>query len=254
LSGLTRTFSRLAGVWLIIALAGLWELSVAVELIDSPTLPGFSQVALAFWKLFEDGTLAEVLGSTLARLAAGYVLASAMGIILGMVMGYFAVVHRLLEPLVEFLRPIPSPAYIPIAILFFGIGDTMKVLVIAFAAFFPVLINTIAGIRTIDPVLRQTGYTLGLSTWQSIVKISVPNAMVSIMTGLRISIAIALIVTVISEMVAGNSGIGFFIISSQQAFRIPELYAAVVALGVVGYCLNAAFVALERRTLRWAGQ
>jgi ABC-type nitrate/sulfonate/bicarbonate transport system permease component len=243
--------SAASGVLLILALGGLWEFVVKSGTVDTPTFPALSEVLRTFWELIRDGTFATVFGSSLKRLFIGYAIASLLAVVIGLLMGSFRSIHRLLDPVVEILRPIPSPAYIPMAILFLGIGDRMKIFIVAFSSFFPILLNTISGVRNVDPVIVNTGRTLGLRTRQIVWKIVIPSGAPYILTGMRISLAIALIVTVIAEMVAGNSGIGFFIVSNQRTFHIAEMYAGVIALAVVGFSLNKIFVAIERRLLKW---
>ncbi len=256
LSGSSRARGQLrlpslSGVALILFLCVLWELSVQLEVVDSPNWPALSDVLLAFWDLLRDGTLLSVFGTSLRRLAIGYALAVVAGVSLGLVMGYFRWAQRLFEPVVEVLRPIPSPAYIPVAILFLGIGDSMKVFMVAFSAFFPILLNTIAGVRSVDPILLDTARTFGLGTRAIVRKIVLPASLVYIFTGLRISLAIALILTVIAEQVAGNSGVGFYLLSAQRSFLIPQMYATVVGLAIVGFALNRLFLLVERRALPW---
>lgn len=253
-SAATKARSRvsgLSGVGLILLLCLLWELSVRLEVIVSPNWPALSEVLVAFWDLLRDGTLFTVFGTSLRRLAIGYAAAVVAGVSLGLVMGYFRWAQRLFEPIVEVLRPIPSPAYIPVAILFLGIGDSMKVFMVAFSAFFPILLNTITGVRSVDPILLDTARTFGLSTRAIVRKIVFPASLVYIFTGLRISLAIALILTVIAEQVAGNSGVGFYLLSAQRSFLIPEMYATVVGLAIVGFGLNRLFLFVERRALPW---
>lgn len=243
--------SRASGVGLIVLLGLLWEASVRFDLMTSPNWPALSRVIVAFFELLTDGTFVEVFVPSIRRLAIGYVLAGVAGVLFGLAMGYFRWVDRLLDPLVEVLRPIPSPAYIPMAILFLGIGDSMKVFMIAFAAFFPILLNTVSGVRNVEPVLIDTGRTFGLGTRGILRKIILPSSSVYIFTGLRISLAIALILTVIAEMVAGNSGIGFYILNAQRSFLVPQMYASVIALAILGFALNKLFVVVESKALSW---
>lgn len=250
-SWLRARLSATTGIALILALCLAWEASVRFSIIESPNWPALSEVFEALWTLLTDGTLASVFGSSARRLAIGYGLAAIVGVSLGLVMGYFRWVHRLFDPIVEVLRPIPSPAYIPVAILFLGIGDSMKIFMIAFSAFFPILLNTVTGVRSVDPILLDTARTFGVSTRDIVRKVVLPGAMVYIFTGLRISLAIALILTVIAEQVAGNSGVGFYLLSAQRSFLIPEMYATVVALAVFGFALNRLFLYVERRALPW---
>src|SRR5947209_4385639 len=134
---------------------------------------------------------------------------------------------------------------------FLGIENPMKIFVIAFACFFPIVVNTIQGIAGVDRVLLDTARTFGLTTREIIWKIVLPSASPNIVAGMRIALAIALILTVISELVASNDGIGFMILDMERAFRIPEMYAGIFTLMVVGYLLNRLFVVFESRTLAW---
>lgn len=243
--------SKLSGLGLILTLGIMWELSVMLDLVTSPNWPALSRVLESFVELSVDGTFLDVFLPSLRRLAIGYVLAGIVGVAIGLAMGYFRWVDRLLDPLVEILRPIPSPAYIPMAILFLGIGDGMKIFMIAFASFFPILLNTVSGVRNVEPVLIDTGRTFGLGTRSILRKIILPSASVYIFTGLRISLAIALILTVIAEMVAGNSGIGFYILNAQRSFLVPQMYASVFALAILGFALNKLFVWAESHILAW---
>jgi len=242
---------RLPGFAVLAALLVIWEMSVRLKWVVTPTWPAVSTVFETFWTSLVDGTYLEVFGPSLKRLAIGYVIATVCAVGIGIAMGVWRRMYLLFEPLVELLRPIPSPAYLPMAIIFLGIDDTMKVFMVAFASFFPILLNTVTGVRSVDPVLLDTGRTFGLRRAQIIRCIVVPAAAAYILTGMRISLAIALIVTVIAEMVAGNSGIGFYILSAQRSFLMPEMYAGIIALALLGFALNKGFVAMERYALAW---
>jgi ABC-type nitrate/sulfonate/bicarbonate transport system permease component len=210
-----------------------------------------TNVLAAFWQNLTDGTYLSVIGSSLRRLFIGYFIAVVLAVGIGLAMGVWRSFFLLAEPLVEFLRPIPSPAYLPMAILFLGIDDEMKVFMVTFAAFFPILLNTVSGVRSVDPVLLETGKTFGYGRWDIVFKVLLPASASFILTGMRISLAIALIVTVIAEMVAGNSGIGFYVLNAQRSFLVPEMYAGVVALAIVGFALNKVFVFVEHMLLHW---
>ena len=184
---------------------------------------------------------------------AGFGLAVVVAVPLGLLMGTISLCYRLLEPITEFIRPIPAAAYIPVAILFLGIGNEMKIFVVFLACLFPILLNTYGGVRGIDPVLVDTGRTFGVSRLKALWQIVFPAALPSILTGMRISLGIALIVAVVSEMIAGNSGIGYFILDMQRIFRVPDMFAGIFTLGLLGFLINfvvsqdrAAFPALAR--------
>jgi len=191
------------------------------------------------------------LGSSLWRMFAGYFIGIGLGVLLGLLMGSYRTFYNLLEPITEILRPIPSPAYVPIAILFLGIDDEMKIFMIAFSAFFPVLLNTYSGVRSVDPVQLQTAKTFGVKGSRLLWQIVLPSAAPFIFTGMRVSLAVALIVMVISEMVAASNGIGYFVLAAQRGFKVREMFAGVVTLAVIGYVLNRVFLAIENRVLAW---
>lgn len=243
--------SKLSGLLLVLALLAGWEALARSGLVEAASFPPFSSVFAAFWSLMVSGKMLLILLPSLERLFIGYLLAVMVGVGFGIVMGYFAAIFNLFEPLTEILRPIPSPAYIPIAILFLGLGDEMKIFMIAFSCVFPILLNTYSGVRAVDPIQINTGLTFGLNAGEIMRKVIIPAASPQILTGMRISLAIGLIMVVISEMVASVDGIGFYILNSERSFRVLEMYAGVITLGSVGYLLNWTFVRLERRLLHW---
>ncbi len=243
--------TKLGGFLLIVIFLALWEVLARSEVLQTVSFPPFSKVAVAFWILIVNGKIALALLPSLERLFVGYFLAALFGIGLGMAMGYFRTAFNLFEPLTEILRPIPSPAYIPIAILFLGLGDEMKIFMIGFACFFPILLNTYSGVRSVDVIQINTARTFGLGAGAILRKVIIPAASPQIFTGLRVSLAISLIMVVISEMVASIDGIGFFILNAQRSFRVLEMYAGVIVLGLLGYLLNWVFVRLERQILHW---
>jgi ABC-type nitrate/sulfonate/bicarbonate transport system permease component len=243
--------TRWLGVAFIVFLLGLWEIAAATGAMPSLSFPPMSEIFVVWWRLVLSGELLRELGDSLWRMFAGYLIGGSIGVLLGLLMGYFRVFYNLLEPITEVLRPIPSPAYLPIVILFLGIDDEMKIFMIAFASLFPVLISTYSGVRSVDPIQLQTARTFGVSGRKLVYQIVLPAASPYIFTGMRVSLAVALIVMVISEMVAASSGIGYFILSAQRGFKIREMFAGVLTLALVGYVLNRLFVAVENRVLAW---
>jgi ABC-type nitrate/sulfonate/bicarbonate transport system permease component len=243
--------SRLLGVAFILLLLALWELAAASGYMPAMSFPRMSAILATWWSLIVSGELFAELTPSMIRMFAGYFIGSLLGVVVGLLMGYFRLFYNLLEPITEVLRPIPSPAYIPIVILFLGIDDEMKIFMISFASFFPVLLNTYSGVRSVDPVQLQTARTFGVTGNKLLWQIVLPASAPYIFTGMRVSLAVALIVMVISEMVAASSGIGYFILSGQRAFKIREMFAGVITLAVVGYLLNRLFLLIENRVLAW---
>ena len=243
--------SRWLGVAFIVALLVLWEIAAATRYDAGDELPAHERHS-------RDLVGPHRFGRT-SRRAGAQPLADVRGLFhrrcarrpRRAAHGLCALLLHLLEPITEVLRPIPSPAYLPIVILFLGIDDEMKIFMIAFASFFPVLLNTYSGVRSVDPVQLQTARTFGVAGWKLLWQIVLPASSPYIFTGMRVSLAVALIVMVISEMVAASSGIGYFILSAQRGFKIREMFAGVLTLAALGYVLNRLFLAIENRVLAW---
>lgn len=243
--------SRLLGVGFIVLLLIGWELAAATDMVHSLTWPRMTTILETWWELMLSGELLAQVAPSLLRMFAGYFIGVAVGVLVGLLMGYVPFFYFLLEPITELLRPIPSPAYIPIVILFLGIDDGMKVFMIAFATCFPVLLNTFNGVRGVDPVQVQTARTFGVKQGRMLWQIVLPSSAPYIFTGMRVSLAVALIIVVISEMVAANNGIGYFILAGQRGFKIREMWAGIITLAMVGYALNQLFLLVENRVLAW---
>lgn len=243
--------SRWTGVVVLVALAVLWEAAGRGAWVHKLLLPPFSAVLATLYDIVASGEILRHLAVSLWRAAAGYAAAAVLGIALGVVMGYWRRAYDAAEITIELLRAIPPPAIIPLAMVFLGIGDALKVFVIFFACLFPILVNTIDGVRGADPVLIRTARTFRLPPFRMVWKVILPVAAPYIVTGLRIATAIALILTVISEMIGATSGIGYFILGSQRTLHITQMYAGIVVLALTGYAINRAFLALEGRVMAW---
>jgi ABC-type nitrate/sulfonate/bicarbonate transport system permease component len=188
---------------------------------------------------------------SLRRMALGYAAAVAIALGAGIALGSSRTLRRATAPIVEFLRSIPPPALIPFAIVVIGVGDDMKVFIIAFVCLWPVLLNTIDGINGLDPTLKDTARVYGISGRDRLLRMTLPAASPQIFAGMRLSLSLALILMVISEMVASTNGIGFFVLQSQRSFAIPEMWSGILLLGILGYVFNLAFMIVERRVLAW---
>ena len=229
----------------------LWEIIARLELINPLIVPAPSRILGIFWELAASGQIPMQILLSMKRAFVGYFLAAAIFIPLGIVMGLFQPIHRLLEVVIEMLRPVPPPVIIPAAMLVFGLEDEMKIFVIFFSCAWPILLNTIDGVRNMEGVLLNTARTFGLSRPKTIWQIVLPAASPQIMTGMRVSLPIMLILVVISEMVGSTDGIGYFILDSQRRFKVTQMYAGMLSLALLGYALNQLFDLLHRRLLSW---
>jgi len=238
------------GFVLIGLLLVLWEVSARFW-VASPNWPPVSHVLKALFLGLYAGELGTVALSSLVRMSCGFVIGALLGVIVGLLMARSRYIRALLNPSIELLRPIPIPAIVPPLILILGIDNAMKVSVIAFSSFFPILINTIQGATTVERTLLAMARTFRISKWTTLSKIVLPAALPYIFAGLRISLSLAFIVTIVAEMIAGSQGLGYYLVSMQFAMRLSDMYAGVLLLAIAGFTLNELFIRIERSTLVW---
>jgi ABC-type nitrate/sulfonate/bicarbonate transport system permease component len=243
--------SKLNGALVVLAVMAAWELASRGEILNPLFFPAVTRILKSFFSLLWSGEIPAQILNSVRRAAAGYALAAAVFIPLGILMGLFDSLRRALGIVVETARPIPPPVVVPVAMLFFGLGDGMKIFVIFISSAWPILLNTIDGVRNIDRVLVHTARTFGLSHGTAIMKVILPAASPQIMTGLRVALAITLILVVISEMVGSSDGIGYFILDAQRRLKVDRMYAGMLSLALLGYLLNRLFVLFTDYFLSW---
>jgi sulfonate transport system permease protein len=244
-----RLRTILLEVWLpVIGIALWWVLS---DDSTSPFFPPLRRIAEAFRDNWLFARIDTDLVPSLTRFVEGFLIATVVGVLLGLVLGLWPLARRALAPTIDFVRSIPAPALISVMILLIGFGDGMKVAAIALASTFPILLNTIDGVRGVEPQQLDMARVYKLGYRHRITRIVLPAASPQIFAGMRTSLSLALILMVISEMVASTNGIGFFVLQSQRSFAIPEMWAGILLLGLLGYALNLIFLLVERRVLAW---
>ncbi|GAA3108892.1 ABC transporter permease [Pseudonocardia yunnanensis] len=251
-----RADSRLRTVGLglsgIVGVVVLLELVVRTGLLPHAWFPPPSEIVPAFVGLVASGELFVPLGQTLQGWVLGIVVAVVVAVPLGVLIGSLELAHRLTRFMLEFLRPIPPVALIPAAVLIFGSDLDMKVFLIAFGTFWPVLLQTVYGVHDVDPTARDTARSYGLAPRAVLLRVTLPSALPYIATGLRIASAIGLILAVTSEIVVGVPGIGGRITDAQSAGGAEALmYAWILAAGLLGWVLNGVLQTAERRLLHW---
>lgn len=242
----------------LLALAGLWQL--ATRWAQTPYFPPLTDILARVYESWLTGPasrlfLTEAVGADIApslmRLLSGWLIAVIAGVVIGFVLGLARAVEDYVDPLVHFLRAIPPPVLIPLFIILLGIGDRMKVTLIVLGVVWPILLNTVDGVRSVERTQLETGEIYAIPRRKQLTRIVLPSAGPKIFAGLRVSLSLALILMVISEMFAATDGIGFWIVSAQRSFRLLDMWAGIVVLGVLGYVMNAILLMIEHRVLAW---
>lgn len=234
---------------LIGALFAAWQISATVS--PAPYLPKLQAVFTSFVNLMHGNLLFSAVLPSLYRFALGFGVAVVLGSLIGLTLGYLRGLNDWVRPVLEYLRFLPTVAILPAALLLFGATDAMRVFVIAFGSIFPVIIAAMDGARRVDQVLIDVARVNGLTVSERIVRVILPAALPAIFAGIRIALSIALVMMVISELIASNNGLGHFILRSQRLFQTANVYAGVLLLGCIGLVLTTCMLAIEGRVLAW---
>ncbi|MEU5837636.1 ABC transporter permease [Streptomyces diacarni] len=239
---------RTAALWLLLA---LWESAPRLGLADRVFLPPFSEVATAWWELLADGQLFDDVRASLGRSLTGFALAVALAVPLGLLIGWYKPVADFLGPVLEVFRNTAALALLPVFVLLLGIGETSKVSLVVYACTWPVLLNTVSAVRTVDPTLLKLARSLDLPSWRLFATVVLPASVPAVFTGIRLAGAVAVLVLVAAEMVGAKAGLGFLINNAQLNFAIPQMYAGILTVSALGMAFNQLLVALERRFTSW---
>lgn len=216
------------------------------------SVPGILQIGQAFAELLRNGVLVKFCVASLFRVTVGFYLAVLLAVPLGLFLGRHSTVNRWANPLIQFLRPISPLAWIPFAMLWFGIGDKPAIFIIFIASFFPLLISIIKAAATIRPMYFQVAANLQFSLWELLHYVILPAVMPDIVLAIRVSLGIAWLVVVAAEMIAVKSGLGFLVIDARNALRLDHGIAAMLTIGTIGLLLDHAVMRLERiKSVRW---
>ena len=239
----------------IAAFLALWSLLsgavVVLKLFNPIFLPGPWLVLGNVLDMALRGPLWIHLAATLERVALGFGAGAALGVVLGLAAGHLTSVRNVIEPVVELLRPIPPLAMLPMFIVWVGIGEVSKVGFITYATFFPIFLTTVTGVRQIDPLLLRAAQSLGARGVGLFTRVILPAALPDILTGLRLGVALAFFVIVISEFIGAEHGLGYLINDGRNFFLVPQMLGAAVVLGLLGYAGSGLVRLLERRLTRW---
>ena len=245
-----------AGVGILLSTLVIWQIVSITNTLPPTVFPPASEVLASLFRLLTTKALYEQLLASLIRLFAGFFLAAVIGICVGVPMGLSRTAEKTGDPLVQFLRPMPSAVLIPLAILYFGLGDAMIVSIVTYACIWPVLINTIDGVKNIDTVVLDTAREFKISGFAKIRKVVLPSAAPFIFSGLRVSLGVAWIVEITAEIIstASTTGIGAAIFQYFNIPNLPPVYATIIFVAVLAYALNRVFLVIQSKIIPWHEQ
>lgn len=255
-----RPRARVRGVWSrrlvsFAAVVIVWQLTVllnnAIRFMNPALLPKPIGVIQAASEQIAEGFLHLDILYSLYRVLTGFVLGASVAVVLGCVSGSVRVIEDFLDPVLEMLRPIPPLAWLPLFIFWFGIGEPSKVYFTAFVAFFPVYVNTIEGVKYVDPVLHRAAASLGATRRQMFLLVTLQGALAQIITGLRLGFGMAFLALVATELIAANAGLGYRIMEARNYFKVDWMVFGALMIGVIGFTLGSLIRAGEARLLQW---
>jgi ABC-type nitrate/sulfonate/bicarbonate transport system permease component len=237
-----------------LALLVLWEALARLGLIDVRFFPAPSEVLVTFVHLLLNGELPRQTWITLVRTVIGFAIGGAAGVLLGIAMGLARPVQVVVQPVVDALYPIPKIAIMPLFLLIFGIGDTSKVAIVAVGVFFLMLYNTLAGVLGIARIYLDVGQVFGARGWRLFATVALPGALPLIMTGVKVSVGMALVLIIAAEFVGSDSGLGYMIWNAWQIFSVNQMYVGLLTVSLIGYLSSLAIGEIERVVLPWRGR
>lgn len=242
---------KILGALVPVLLLLVWESANRSGILSASILPPPTRLFSTFLDLWKDGTLQKNILVSMRRVLFGYFFGASVGVIVGIAIGLFPLVKRLLSIILEILRPIPILAWVPVLILWSGIGETSKVVTIAIGSFWSVLLNTSDGVENVDIKYKEVAEIYMKTKKDTIFNVILPASLPSIFTGLRVGIGSAWLSVIGAEMVAASSGLGYFITYSREMMKPAKMYVGVIIIGIIGWLINVLIRKLEKRLLRW---
>ena len=250
-SALQTAATPLRGASGLVGLAVLLEVLPHTGLVSADYLPPASEMGRALWRLLTQDAFWTALGDTLTGWGIGLAIAVVAGVAAGIVIGSVPLLRAATASTIEFLRPIPSVALIPVAVLLYGTDLRSKLLLVVYASFWQVLVQVLAGMQDVDPVADDTARSYQMGNWGRVRYVMWPTALPYVMTGLRLAATVALVLAITAELVIGSPGLGNQMAVAQTSGAVPDVYALVLVTGLLGIAINLVARAVERRTLHW---
>ncbi|SIT49303.1 putative taurine transport system permease protein [Paraburkholderia piptadeniae] len=242
---------RLLGIASPVVLLILWEIAARAGLVDARFFPAPSSIGRSMLTMMKSGELENNTWATLHRLLLGFVAGGLPGLALGILMGVYRPIRLAIEPLIAATYPIPKSAILPLILLIFGLGEPSKIVMVAIGAFYPIAINTTAGVREINSIYFDVGKNFGAGRWNTFRTIALPGALPFIMTGAKLGAGLSLILIAIAEMMGAKKGLGYMIWSAWETFDVEQMYVGLFVIALIGFLITIVFDELERRIIPW---
>lgn len=252
-TGIAISRPTLLGMVGTLGFLALWEAVARSGLVDVTMLPPVTTVAHTSAQLFLSGELLKHIAVSVQRALLGFGIGSLLGVVLGLATARVALFRQLTEPIIQMFRAIPSIAFVPVAIFWFGLGETSKLLLIAWGVFFPVWVNTFLGVRDVNPLILRAATSLGASGHRLLYHVVLPAAMPFVLAGLRIALAVGFVCLVAAEISGAVHGVGYLIQLSQMVYRIDQMFVGLIFLGLLGFLADRLFVFVVGRLFPWYG-
>ena len=238
-------------VLIILIVLGIWEFLAGFGYISALFFPPPSKILTSLYLMFARGSIYPNLKASLIRLFAGFCLGCIPGLLIGWAMGWSPRLGEIVDPIVAALHPLPKIAMFPLIMIIFGIGEISKVVAVSIAVFFPMIINSMAGVRQINPLLFEVSQNYGANLFKTFARVVVPGSLPMVLAGARIAINLAMVITIAVEIVSANQGLGVMIWFAWQTLRVEELYACLIITGLLGIMINFSIQKLTLLIIPW---
>jgi|SRR3981081_1544281 ABC-type nitrate/sulfonate/bicarbonate transport system permease component len=242
---------RIIGVASPLLLLLAWELCARFNIIDTRFFPAPTAIVGHMFEMWSSGELWGHLSASLQRLAVGLLVGGVPAIFIGITMGLYRSIYAAVDPLISATYPIPKSSLLPLMLLIFGLGETSKIVMVAIGAFYPIVINTAAGVRQIPPILLDVGKNFQASRIRMFTTIALPGALPLVMTGIKLGAGMSLVLIAIAEMVGAKNGLGYMIWNAWEIFDVTTMYVGLFVIALIGFILNLAIDFIERLVIPW---
>jgi ABC-type nitrate/sulfonate/bicarbonate transport system permease component len=234
-----------------IALLLLWEVLARLGILDTRFFPAPSQILSTLLTMMKSGELLDDTLISMTRLAVGFLVGGIPGLIIGVVMGLNSTLRAMIDPLIAATYPIPKSSILPLALLVLGLGEASKIFMVAIGVFYPIAMNSMAGVREINRVYLDVGHNFKASRWDVFHTIALPGAMPMIMTGVKLGVGMGLVLIAIAEMVGAKSGLGYLIWNAWETFAVDQMYVGLFVIALIGFALTLILNELEKILVPW---